>query len=222
MYLIGIIMRNSWFFCLLFGAIFCKGNAQIHIDSAGVITKDTMYLIEEVYISNLKLSPEELEARKQYLILKRRVYKTYPFARTGSERLEVLNRSLAKLKTKKERKRFLKITEDYMENEFEAKLKQLSRKDGQILVKLIHRQTGKTTHELVKNLKSSWSAFWYGQTASIFDIDLKKTFNPHKVREDYLIEQILQEGFTTGMLIEQKSKVPIDYKQLAVQWAETK
>lgn len=204
----------TFFFCM-----FCAlMSAQVDVDSLEVITKDST--IEEVYITNEKLSLEEIESRKQFLILRNRVFRTYPFAKTASERLELLNQNLAKLTKKRDRKKYLKITESYMENEFEARLKKLSKKDGQILMKLIHRQTGQTTHELVKELKSGWSAYWYGKTAKIFTIDLKSTYNPYSVREDFWIEDILIEAFETRKLIEQKPKKPIDYVKLAHIWRE--
>src|SRR5690554_6374255 len=154
-------MKQLWFI-VLFLVFFMELKAQppVENDSIEAIFKEIF--LEDVYITNAVLSSEEIEARKQFLILKRRVYRTYPYARIASERLEVLNQSLALLKTKKEKKKYLKIAEEYMENEFEARLKNLSRKDGQILVKLIYLQAGQTTFDLVKDLNSGWSAFWYG------------------------------------------------------------
>ena len=139
------------------------------------ILNDTIQL-EEIVIHKEKLDPE---AKKQFLILQNRVYKTYPYAKLAAERLTVLNRGMANLKTNKEKKRYFKIVEDYLSNEFEAKLKKLSRKQGQILVKLIHRQTGITTYELVKDLKSGWKAFWSNTAASMFDINLKTKYAPY-------------------------------------------
>lgn len=178
-------------------------------------------LLDEVLITNEKLTPEQLEAQKQYLLLKRRVYRTYPFAKTGSEKLEELNRNLARLKNKRDRKKFLKITEEYMETQFEARLKNLSRKEGQILVKLINRQTGQTTYDLVKDLKSGWNAYWMNKTASLFNISLKVEYNPYKVQEDFLIENILLEAFERRFLPEQPPKNKIDYVKLKNIWKDT-
>ncbi len=207
---------NRVLITVFFSLVWISVTAQVDADSLEVITKEST--IEEVYITNEKLSLEEIEARKQFLILKNRVYRTYPFAKTASERLELLNQNLAKLTKKRDRKKYLKITEEYMEKEFEARLRKLSRKDGQILMKLIHRQTGQSTHELVKDLKSGWSAYWYGKTAKIFSIDLKSTYNPYSIQEDFWIEDILIEAFETQKLIEQKPKNPIDYVKLANIW----
>lgn len=214
-------MRQLWFIVLFLLFTFeMKAQPVIDNDSLDDNAVWKEILMEEIYISNEVLTPEEIEARKQFLILKRRVYKTYPYARVASERLEILNQNLAKLKTKKEKKKFLKITEEYMENEFEARLKNLSRKEGQILVKLIHRQTGQTTYNLVKDLKSGWSAYWYEKAAKLYNINLKTTYQPYTVKEDFWIEDILLEGFENRLLIEQQPKNKIDYVKLKNIWKE--
>lgn len=178
------------------------------------ILNDTIQL-PEVLIYKEKMDPE---ARKQFLILQNRVYKTYPYAKLASERLSNLNKGMANLKTNKEKKRYFKIVENYLSDEFEAKLKKLSRKQGQILVKLIHRQTGTTTYELVKNLKSGWKAFWSNTAASMFDINLKTKYSPFDVNEDYLIETILVRAFDSGRLQNQNPAKPVDYSNLTDSW----
>ena len=178
------------------------------------ILNDTIQL-PEVLIFKDKMTPE---ARKQFLILQNRVYVTYPYAKLASERLTNLNQGMANLKTSREKKRYFNIVENYLNNEFEAKLKKLSRSQGRILVKLIHRQTGSTTFELVKDLKSGWKAFWSNTAASMFDINLKTKYAPYEVNEDYLIESILVRGFESGRLQNQKTATPIDYGNLNEFW----
>lgn len=178
------------------------------------IINDTIQL-PEVLIYKGKMDPD---ARKQFLLLQSRVYKTYPYAKLASERLTILNKGMANLKTNKEKKKYFKIVENYLSNEFEAKLKKLSRKQGQILVKLIHRQTGTTTYELVKNLKSGWKAFWSNTAASMFDINLKTKYAPFDVNEDYLIETILVRAFDSGRLQNQNPAKPVDYDNLTETW----
>ena len=178
------------------------------------ILNDTIQL-PEVLIYKGKMDPE---AKKQFLLLQSRVYKTYPYAKLASERLTILNRGMANLKTNKEKKRYFNIVESYLSNEFEDKLKKLSLKQGQILVKLIHRQTGTTTYELVKNLKSGWKAFWSNTAASMFDINLKTKYAPFDVNEDYLIETILVRAFDSGRLQNQNPAKPVDYDNLTNIW----
>jgi hypothetical protein len=190
---------------------------SVEIEEDYNIKYDTIAL-EEILISKQKLDPE---AKKQFLILQSRVYKTYPYAKLASERLTSLNRGMERLSTAKEKKKYFKIVEDYLNNEFEEKLKKLSRSQGRILVKLIHRQTGKSTFELVKTLKSGWKAFWSNTAASMFDINLKSEYAPYKVNEDFLIESILYRAFQSGRLINQPPANPVDFDSLNDFW-ETK
>jgi sulfur relay (sulfurtransferase) DsrF/TusC family protein len=160
------------------------------------------------------------EEQKRMAILKRRVYKTYPYAKIASEKLVAMNDMMGKLKTEKEKKKYFKIVEKYLTEEFEAKLKKLSRKDGQILVKLIHRQTGTTTYDLIKDFKSGWKAFWSNNTARLFDINLKKEYKPYTVLEDFNIESILLTAFENYALPRQEAKIPIDLNKLIATWKE--
>lgn len=184
------------------------------VTETDTIFKDTIQL-EEIVIFKGKVDPE---ARKQFELLRNRVYKTYPYAKLASERLTTLNRGMANLKTNKEKKKYFKIVEDYLNNEFEAKLKKLSRKQGQILIKLIHRQTGTTTYDLVKSLKSGWTAFWSNTTAKMFDLNMKAQYSPYQVNEDYLIETILVRAFESGRMINQTPAKPVNYDQLTDYW----
>lgn len=210
------------FFFILFTTIYA--NAQVTQKDTTkmgyILTEDDSILndtiqLEEIVIHKEKLDPE---ARKQFLLLQNRVYKTYPYAKLAAERLTVLNRGMSNLKTNKEKKKYFKIVEGYLSNEFEAKLKKLSRKQGQILVKLIHRQTGTTTYELVKNLKSGWKAFWSNTAASMFDINLKTKYQPYQSNEDYLIETILVRAFESGRLQNQTPSNPVNYDSLTDAW----
>ena len=178
------------------------------------IYKDTIQL-EEVVIFRGKI---DVESKKQFELLKNRVYRTYPYAKLASERLTALNKGLASLKTSKEKKKYFKIVENYLNNEFEDQLKKLSRKQGQILIKLIHRQTGITTFELVKSLKSGWTAFWSNTTARMFDLNLKAQYLPYEVNEDYLIETILVRAFESRRLLNQPPANPVNYDDLTDFW----
>lgn len=174
-------------------------------------------LLDEVLVSNVKLDTESL---KKFTLLQRRVYKVWPYARLGAIKLVELNKNMAKLKTNKEKKKYYKIVEDYLDTEFKGQLKKLSHQQGQILVKLIYRQTGVTTFELIKDYKSGWKAFWSNNTAKLFDISLKEKYEPYEVNEDFLIETILVRAFNNGRLLKQQAATPIDYEKLADSWEQ--
>jgi len=184
------------------------------VDETYDIAKDTIELAE-IVVSTEKLEEDE---KKKLLLLQSRVYRVYPYAKLASERLTSLNKGMERLSSNKEKKKYFKIVEDYLTNSFEARLKKLSRSQGRILVKLIHRQTGSTTYTLIKNLKSGWKAFWSNTAASIFDIDLKSEYEPYESNEDYLIENILSKGFESGRLQYQTPAKPVNIDDLNDFW----
>ncbi len=212
-------MKNLPFLLLVF---VISLTAQAQVTTEPVVKKevinadgDTIVPLEEVIVYKRKFSAAEL---KDFQILQNRVYKVYPFARVAAERLMTMNKNMDKMQTNKEKKKYFKIVEDYMENEFTAQLKKLSRKQGQILVKLIHRQTGYSTYELIKNYKSGWKAFWSNNTARLFDINLKTKYAPYEVNEDFLIETILDRAFLRGRLVPQQPANPVDIDDLYKFW----
>ena len=210
-------------FSLIIFLFSIAGNAQIiekDTTKMGYVLKESDTISEPIELEEIIVYKEHLdpEAKKQFLLLQNRVYKVYPYAKVAAERLVVLNKNMSVLTTNREKKKYFKIAEEYMNNEFEAKLKKLSRKQGQILVKLIYRQTGISTFDLIKELKSGWKAFWSNSTARLFDINLKTKYAPYQVNEDYLIETILYRAFNRGRLIKQESATPVDYDELSDYW----
>ena len=176
--------------------------------------------LEEVYVFG-KLEFSSYGDKLKYYILRRKTFKVYPYAKMASERLEELNDSLLKIKRKRKRKKFTKNLQKYIEEEFSEELKKLTRTEGQILIKLIYRQTGNTSYGLVKELRSGWRAFWYNSTAKMFKISLKEEYHPESIHEDYLIEDILQRAFAAGQLERQESVLDYDYASLSNKWANT-
>lgn len=183
------------------------------------IAREHIDLDEVLILGRLKFD-SDLERRK-YLILRRKTIKVYPYAKLASERLVELNSRLDQIKGRRARKKYTKIVQNYIEDQFSAELKKLTRTEGQILVKLIHRQTGVTTFDLVKDLKSGWRAFWYNTTASFFDISLKEEFKPESNQEDYLIEDILQRAFQSKQLQKQPSALDFNFLELTNKWSSS-
>lgn len=189
---------------------------EYFIVEGDTIHKDAIDL-DEVMLFN-KLEFKDKQERIRYLILKRKTKKVYPYAKLAADRLVALQERLSAMKKKRQRKKYAKVVQKYIEDEFSAELKKLTRTEGQILVKLIHRQTGNTTFDLIKELRSGWKAFWYNNTAKLFDISLKREFDPTNVEEDFLIEDILQREFQQGRLEKQKPAMEFDYFDLVDEW----
>ncbi len=222
-------MKNIILFIFFF-AISFAGFSQIEDQPLDSITEkmimvegDSVFMssiaLEEVYLFG-KLKFPDYKSKLRYYILRRKTIKVYPYAKVAAERLVELNDSIDKIKRKSKRKKYTKKVQKYIEEEFSEELKKLTRTEGQILVKLIYRQTGSTTFSLVKELRSGWRAFWYSTTAKMFSISLKEEFDPKNVHEDYLIEDILQRAFTANRLERQATVLDYDYAALNNKWGD--
>ena len=165
-----------------------------------------------------RLKYRNRDERVRYLILKRKTLKVYPYAKMAAERLVTLNEELKQFDKRRKKKKHAKQVQKFIEKEFSAELKKMTKTEGQILIKLIHRQTGKTAFSLVKELRNGWRAFWYNNTASIFDISLKREFVPLDVEEDFLIEDILLRAFQDSRLERQEPAFKIEYYDLTDKW----
>lgn len=220
-------MKKNLFF-LFFITLCFGGFAQIEevpLDSISenlvMVEGDSIFhssiALDEVYLFG-RLKFDSYKDKLRYYILRRKTLKVYPYAKLAAERLVELNDSIVQIKKRRHQKRYTKEVQRFIEDEFSEELKKLTRTEGQILVKLIYRQTGTTAFDLVKELRSGWRAFWYNTTAKIFKISLKEEFHPDRIHEDYLIEDILQRAFTAERLERQESVLDYDYAQLSNKW----
>ena len=155
---------------------------------------------------------------KNYLILKRKTLKVYSYAILASNRLTTLNERLVNVKRRRDRKNYTKKIQKFIKNEFYDELRKFTQTEGQILIKLIHRQTGTSAYKLIKEIRNGWSAFWYNNTARIFNMSLKKEFDPYTVEEDYLIEDIIQRALRDKKLEYQEPNTTYDLFELNKKW----
>ncbi|PVW12323.1 DUF4294 domain-containing protein [Marixanthomonas spongiae] len=190
-----------------------------YIVKGDTIPREFINLDEVVLLNRLKFNSKK--DRRRYLILRRKTRKVYPYAKLASERLTTMNERLSEFPERRQRRTYTKRVQKYIEEEFSEKLKKLTHTEGQILVKLIHRQTGRTAFDLVKELRTGWRAFWYNTTASLFEISLKEEYRPFENKEDYLIEDVLERSFQSNILERQEPAFKIDYLDLTEHWNNT-
>ena len=71
-----------------------------------------------------------IDELREYLTLRRRVIKVYPYAKLASDRLMILNKRLNNLKSEEIEKKIFRRLEKFLYEEFEQELKKLSRSQG--------------------------------------------------------------------------------------------
>src|SRR5690606_14779237 len=129
------------------------------------------------------------EDRLKYLRLERNVLRVLPYAIYAQKRYEQLDRDIALVSSKREERRLIKACEEEIKEKFRTEIKNLSISQGAILIKLVQRQTGNSSYELVREMKGGLSAFFYQSVAKVFGHNLKSVYDPV---EDYEIENIIR------------------------------
>lgn len=124
--------------------------------------------------------------------LYRNVIKTYPYAKVAGTLIKEYNRNLSQLDTESAREAYLDKCEEDLKAEFEDDLTHMTMSQGRVLIKLIDRETGNTSYELIKDLKSGFTAFMWQGVAKLFGSDLKASYNPDNDETDYIIEEVVQ------------------------------
>ena len=159
---------------------------------------DTIPLIElpEIRIYERK-DYEYLYLKRRYRRMIRNVKKAYPYAKIAGVELKELDMQLASIENEKEKKTYIETAEKEIMDQFEKEVKRLTVTQGIILVKLIDRETGRTSYEVIKDLRGGITAFFWQGIARIFGNNLKSEYDP--VDKDRIIEVIVQ-GIEAGFI----------------------
>jgi len=129
------------------------------------------------------------EARFQYDRLRYNVLKVLPYAKFARNRYTKLNQDLAVTTNKREQRSLVKACDKEIKDMFNREVKNMSIYQGEILIKLIDRETGKSTYDLVRELRGGVTAFLYQSIARVSGHNLKHQYNAQEERD---IEAIIQ------------------------------
>jgi len=156
-----------------------------------IINNDTLAQIRipEVTI----IPPFKFTSKKQkrrYSRLARNLKKVYPYAKMANDALAKINNDIDSLDSRRLTKRYIKQVDRELQKKYGKELKKLTITQGRLLIKLIDRETGSTSYELVKELRGSFSAFMWQSLARLFGENLKEEYNAEE--EDKMIEHIVQ------------------------------
>ena len=133
------------------------------------------------------------KARRQaqrYDKLMRNVIKVYPYARVSAQLLDQYSSELASIQKERDRDIYFKIAEAELRAEFEGDITDMTISQGRVLIKLIDRQTGRTSYDLVAQLRGGFEALIWQGVAKLFGNDLKDDYDA--LGEDAMIESIVQ------------------------------
>ena len=169
---------------------------KLLIATFSIIDGDTFFMsdVPEVEILAFKNKTERIK----YYILKRRVLKVYPYAFLAKEKLTSIQAGLDSIPKRRHKKRYTKEVAKWVKEEYADRLKKLTMSEGNILVKLIYRETNTTSYEIVKSYRGRFNAFFWQTMAKFWNNNLKTEYDPVNNRQDMLIEHILIQAKLEG------------------------
>jgi hypothetical protein len=183
------------FIPILFFAVLARGQAQDLgiLNYAVVLNQDTVpnIYLKPVYIVDYKKFPSE-KARIKYTRLVKYVKIVYPYAKLAGQKLQEYDKQLRAAKNDRERKKLMKKAEKEIRDEYEGRLRKLTRGQGRILVKLLYRETHNSAYDLLKELRGTVSAALWQGVGKLFGYNLKVGYDPAHNNADRQIEQIVR------------------------------
>ena len=147
--------------------------------------------LEMAWVSNMS-AKKLAKYIEEWTRLRNAVYVTYPYARTAGFLMNDINARISQMKTKKEKKTYIKSREKDLKDQFADPLSNLSVYQGKVLMKLINRQTGNNCYEIVKEYRGGVTARVYQTVAFFFGSSLKQEWDITE-KVDQQIENFVKE-----------------------------
>ncbi|MCC8408948.1 DUF4294 domain-containing protein [Mucilaginibacter sp. UR6-1] len=145
-------------------------------------------VLPDIKIVDTRIFASE-EDRLKYKRLRYNVMKVMPYARYAGERYRQLQRDLALTSDKKKQKELVKACEKQIKDLFNREIKNMTISQGEVLIKLIDRETGNSSYAMLKELKGGLNAFMMQSVARIFGHNLKQEYDPEVERD---IEEVIR------------------------------
>jgi hypothetical protein len=144
--------------------------------------------LADVVITDTRIFKSPLE-RAKFNRLRYNVLRVLPYAMFARNRYAQLQRELAVTSTRREKRKLIKAFEKEIKVMFNKEIKNLTISQGGILIKLIDRETGTSSYDLLKEMKGGVTAFFYQSVARVFGNNLKNQYDPEEDRD---IENIIR------------------------------
>jgi len=186
---------KQFLFILVFLIFQAMGlNAQeekLIVLKAGIIEGDTVPVVslKEIEIVTLD-TPRTRRGQRRLTKLVKNIKKVYPYAKLAGAQLDKYEVMLRAAKNDRERRKIMKLAEQEIKEKYGKELRDLTFSQGIILIKLLDRETGNTSYELVQELRGKFTAFWYQAFARLWGYNLKVKYDP--AGEDKQIEAIVK------------------------------
>jgi hypothetical protein len=149
--------------------------------------EDTIYGI----VLKTAVEIRDPEFVKNYNRMVYKMKRIYPLARHAKKLFDDYEKDVTTLDKKRQIKKYGKTAYEKLMDDFEYIIRDMYVSDGQLLVKLINRETGLTVYEIIKKYRGGIKATYYQSVGFFFDQNIKTEYKPDG--EDWLIELVAKE-----------------------------
>lgn len=185
-------MKKYWLFILFIGvSIFGYGDEYV-VDSVRlqVNSNDTFYLarMQDIWVYPQMVFTSKKQERFYWKTV-RDVKRTLPFAKELAIEMRVADQQLALLPDDKARRKWWKQHEKYLFKKYENDFRRMTASQGQMLMKLMDRESDKTSYEIIKHYRGKASANFWQFVAKLFKNDLKEEYDASD--KDRIVERVI-------------------------------
>jgi hypothetical protein len=191
-----------WLLCgvivLLFGTIcpttiFAQG---VLTDTVATVVRNTEEEVD-IYLPDIEVyakpsySPLSYAEKEEYWRRIRDVKKVLPFARKLTAMMIETYEYIETLPNESEKDRHLERVEREMIARYKPVMKTWTLSQGTLLIKLMNRQTGVPSYDIVSSILGSFAAGWYNLVARFYGGNLKDKYDPENNSDDAVTERII-------------------------------
>ena len=185
-------MKKHWLFIVYFGlSVYAYGDEYV-VDSVRlqVNSNDTFYLarMQDIWVYPQMVFTSKKQERFYWKTV-RDVKKTLPFAKELAIEMRVADQQLAMLPDDKARRKWWKQHEKYLFQKYENDFRRMTASQGQMLMKLMDRESDKTSYEIIKHYRGKASANFWQFVAKLFKNDLKEEYDAND--KDRIVERVI-------------------------------
>ncbi len=167
------------------------GYSQSNLEQVILKSENEQDSITDYIFPEFEISTDNEAYLKKYRKTKYFVRRVYAYSKIASDMLLSFQDTLEYIDSKKMKKRYLNRANKILKNEFGDEIKNMSVTKGEYLMKLIYRETGLTTYDIIKFYRGKGRAFWFQALCKVNGQDLKREYDP--LKEDFLIEKVVNE-----------------------------
>ena len=151
---------------------------------------DTFYLarMQDVYVYPKMVFKNKKQERFYWRTI-RDVKKTLPFAKAITQEMILADQQLASLESDKERRKWWRQHEKYLFKKYEKDFRSMTASQGQMLMKLMDRESDRTSYDIIKHYRGKASANFWQFVAKLFKNDLKEEYDAND--KDRIVERVI-------------------------------